>query len=322
MTAEASPESTASTGPTGRPATSTGRIRVLWNANAGSKGGISTNSTGEPELRELMARHGLGDDLVASTSEEEAVEATRDARESGYHAVVAAGGDGTVRLAATHLLESDTSLGILPMGSVMNIARMLGISRDLEEAAATIAAGATRRIDVGMSGDEPFFESASVGMNAAIFKQVQQADEGDYRGIARALRTAFRYRPARMAVALDEGTIRTRALMITVSNGPYTGAGFTVAPDARLDDGRFDVNVFRHFSKLDLIRHFGSIAFGRRAYSPHVRAYRSRRVRIEGSRPLPARADSEDLGKTPVEFVTHHRVLSVIVPQEPLPGAA
>jgi diacylglycerol kinase (ATP) len=314
--------SIASTESSAQRASSTKRIRVLWNANAGSKGGISTNSTGEPELRELMARRGLGDDLVASTSEEEAVEATRDARESGYHAVVAAGGDGTVRLAATHLLESDTSLGILPMGSVMNIARMLGISRDLEEAAATVAAGATRRIDVGMSGDEPFFESASVGMNAAIFKQVQQADEGDYRGIARALRTAFRYRPARVVVELDEGTLRTRALMITVSNGPYTGAGFTVAPDARVDDGRFDVNVYRHFSKLDLIRHFGSIAFGRRAYSPHVRTYRSRRVRIEGSQPLPARADSEDLGTTPVEFLTRHQVLSVIVPREPLPGSA
>ncbi len=305
-----------------RPAASSKRIRVLWNANAGSKGGITTNSTVEPALRELMARHGLGADLVASTSEGEAVEATRDARENGYDVVVAAGGDGTVRLAATHLLESETSLGILPMGSVMNIARMLGISRDLEQAAATIANGRTRRIDVGMCGEEPFFEAASVGMNAAIFRQVQQADEGDYRGIARAIRTAFRYRPARMVVELDDGTFRTRALMITVSNGPYTGAGFTVAPDARVDDGRFDVNVFRHFSKLDLIRHFGSIAFGRRAYSPHVRTYRSRRVRIEGSRPLPARADSEDLGATPVEFVTQHQALSVIVPRDPLPGAA
>lgn len=295
---------------------------MIWNANAGSKGGVSTDRTGEPELRDLMARHGLGDELVASTSEEAAIEATRDARQSGYDAVVTAGGDGTVRLAAAQLLESETSLGILPMGSVMNIARMLGVSRELEEAAATIAAGRTRRIDVGTCGEEPFFESASVGMNAAIFKQVQQADEGDYRGIARAIRTAFRYRPARMVVELDERTFQTRALMITVSNGPYTGAGFTVAPDALLDDGRFDVNVFRHFSKLDLIRHFGSIAFGRRAYSPHVRTYRSRRVRIKGSRPLPARADSEDLGATPVEFVTHHQVLSVIVPSDPLPESA
>ncbi len=297
-------------------------LRIIWNETAGSKGGIPTDRTSEEDMRALMARHGLGDELVTSSSEEEARQSAREAVRAGYAAVVAAGGDGSVGLIGTELLGTPTALGILPMGSVMNIARMLEIPRELGPAAAIIAAGQVRAIDVGFHGQEPFYESASVGMNAAIFEQAQQADEGDYRGIARAIRTAFRYRPARMVVGLDDGTFRTRALMITVSNGPYTGAGFTVAPDARLDDGRFDISVFRHFSKLDLIRHFGSIAFGRRAYSPHVRTYRSRRVRIEGSRPLPARADSEDLGATPVEFVTRHQVLSVIVPRDLLPEAA
>lgn len=292
------------------------RLRLLWNANAGAKGGVPTNRTGEADIRDLMRRHGLGDDLVASGSEEEAVAAVREARQQGFHGVVAAGGDGTVGLVASQLLGGDTALGVLPLGSVMNIARMLDVPRDLDAAAAIVAAGHTRRIDIGVHRDEPFYESASVGMNAAIFKEVQQADEGDYGGLARAIFTAFRYRPARMEVALDRGTVRSRALMITVSNGPYTGAGFTVAPHARLDDGLFDVNVFRHFSNLDLIRHFVSIAFGRRAYSPHVRTYRSARVRIHGvHRPLPARADSRDLGETPVEFEVRHEALPVFVPR-------
>lgn len=267
-----------------------------------------------------MSRHRLGDELVASGSEDEAVEAARDARRQGYDGVVAAGGDGTVGLVAKQLLGGETALGVLPMGSVMNIARMLELPRDLEGAAAVIAAGATHRIDVGVSDGEPFFESASVGINAAIFEEVHQADKGDYGGLARAVFTAFRYRPARMEVRLDRGTLHTRALMVTVSNGPYTGAGFTVAPHARLDDGLFDVTVFRHFSKLDLIRHFASIAFGRRAYSPHVRTYRSSRVRIEGARPLPARADSRVLGGTPVEFEVRHHALAVYAPA-PATGA-
>ncbi len=307
-------------GPTG---SADRRLRVIWNANAGAKGGLPTNRTGEPEIRDLMRRHGLGDDLVASGSEEEAVAAIRDARQQGLEGVIAAGGDGTVGLVATQLLGGDTALGVLPLGSVMNIARMLDVPRDLDAAAAIIAAGHTRPIDVGVAGSEPFYESASVGMNAAIFKEVQQADEGDYAGLARAIFTAFRFRPARMVVRLDRGTLRTRALMVTVSNGPYTGAGFTVAPHARLDDGLFDVNVFRHFSKLDLIRHFVSIAFGRRAYSPHVRTYRSARVRIEGiHRPLPARADSRDLGETPVEFEVRHGALPVYAPRISAPAGA
>jgi diacylglycerol kinase (ATP) len=108
--------------------------------------------------------------------------------------------------------------------------------------------------------------------------------------------------------------VRTRALMVAVANGPYMGVGMTVAPDARLDDGRLDVRVFRGFSKWELLRHLGSIAFGRRRYSPHVSTYRSVRVRVTSARPLPARADRRDLGTTPIEFVVRPRALRVLVP--------
>jgi diacylglycerol kinase (ATP) len=290
------------------------RLRVIWNEGAGSKGGIPTNRVDEVSLRELLGRHHIDGELVASGSVEEAQRATRDAVDQGLDGVVAAGGDGTVGSVATVLLDTGVPLGILPMGSVMNMARMLGIPRDLDEAAAIVASAPARRVDVGEAGGEPFYETASVGMNARIFQQVQQADEGDYTGLLRAVRTAFRYRPAHMILSLDEGVVRSRALMVTASNGPYTGAGFTVAPDARLDDGRLDVTLFRHFSKLDLIRHFAAIAFGRRAYSPHVRTYRSSRVRVEGHSALPARADSRDLGTTPVEFRVRPGALLVFAP--------
>ena len=290
------------------------RLRVIWNADAGNKGGLPTNRVGEPELRQLMARHGLGDELISSDSEDAARQAAEGAVRDGYDGVIAAGGDGTVGLVADALLETATALGVLPLGSVMNIARMLGIPRELEGAAAIIAAGKTRRIDVGMADDRPFYEAGSVGINAAIFRDIAAVDEGDYAGLGRAIFTAFRYRPGRMTVDLDGERIETRALMVSASNGPYLGAGFTVAPDAQPDDGLLDVCVFRHFSKLDLFRHFLSITMGRRAYSPHVRTYRSARVRISSHRPLPARADSRDLGTTPVDFEVRRQVLAVFAP--------
>jgi diacylglycerol kinase family enzyme len=120
-----------------------------------------------------------------------------------------------------------------------------------------------------------------------------------------------------MIIRLDSGVITTRALAVTISNGPYTGLGFTVAPNARLDDGLFDVCVFSRFSRTELIRHFRSIAFGRRQYSPKVRSFRSARVQIDGVHPLPCRADAEDLGMTPVTYQVRPSALNVIVPARP-----
>ena len=306
-TSEAAPEGHAGDG--GRR-----RMRVIWNVNAGSKGGIPTNGVSEERIRELMARAGLGDELAPTGSAAEARAQAGDAASRGYDLVVAAGGDGTVGTVAERLLGTRTALGILPLGSVMNIGRSLGIPRDLDEAAAVIATGSVRAIDVGEAAGKPFFEAASVGMNAAMFREAQRFETGHWGSIGRTLWVAVRYRPARMSIDLEDGRIRTRALMVTVANGPYTGAGMTVAPEARLDDGKFDVRVFRRFSKLRLIRHLVSIAFGRYRYAPEVDTYRSRNVRIESASPLPARADSRDLGTTPVEFRVRPRALRVVVP--------
>lgn len=289
-------------------------MRVLVNANAGQKGALPTNTTGVDAVREVLERFAPGAEIHATESPEEAQSLVRSAENDGFAVVVAGGGDGTIGQVATELLGSNVALGILPLGSVMNIARMLGVPRDLEAAAAVLATGEIRAIDVGEANGRPFYEAASVGMNAAMFREAQNWEKGDYASPLRVIGAALRYRPARMRLHLDDEEVRTRALMVTISNGPYTGVGLTVAPDARLDDGRFDVRVFRHYSKFELIRHMWSIAFGRRQYSPHIRTYRARAVRVESAHPLPCRADSHDLGVTPLECRVRPQVLRVLVP--------
>ena len=294
----------------------TARIRILWNSSSGQKAGIPTNLTSRDTLLELMARYGLGDELRETGSEAEAIEATLDAVDGGYDIVVAAGGDGSIGLVGRQLLKTKTALGILPLGSVMNIPRMLGLPRDLEEAAQVLGAGHVRTIDVGQVGDTVFYEAASVGLHAAISRAIADVDDGDYGGLLRAIVAAFRYRRSRMTIELDnERIIERRVLLTVVANGPFMGAGFAVSPEASLDDGCFDVCVYLHYSKRELIRHFASIAFGRRAYQPHTQIERAHHVRISGPRPLPARADSHDLGTTPVVFENRPRVLRVIAPK-------
>jgi diacylglycerol kinase (ATP) len=293
-----------------------GRVRVIWNAAAGQKGGISTNSATEEQMRAIMAREHLGDELHTPDTEEEACDLASEAVRLGYDLVVAAGGDGTIGTIATELLGSKTTLAVLPLGSVMNIARSLGLPRELDLAAGVLSAGEVRSIDVGIARESrPFYEAGSVGMNAAMFREAQAFDGGDWLSILRTIWVAIRYRPARMEIRLDDRIVRTRALMVTVANGPYTGVGLTVAPEALLDDGRFDVVIFRRFSKARLLRHLASIAFGRRRYEPELRVHRSSKVRITSAHPLPCRADSHDLGMTPVAFTVRARALRVVVPR-------
>lgn len=295
------------------------RYRIVRNPAAGTKGGITTNTCTPEELCALAERHGLGRDIVEPETEEETHDAVRTAVADGVDVVIAAGGDGTAGLVAEDLIGTATALAVLPLGTVMNIARALGVPRDLDPAAALIAESEIVNVDIGEATTSDgrrvrFFEAGSVGMNAAIFREAARFDDGDWGSILRTVWVALRYRPARMRLALDDAEVRTRALMVTVSNGPYTGVGMTVAPAASLDDGRFDIQVFRGFSKWELLRHLASIAFGRRRYPPRVSTYRSASVRITSAHPLPARADGIDLGGTPVTFRTLPGALRVVRP--------
>lgn len=300
------------------------RYLVIRNPEAGIASRLLTAGGRVDDLQELLQRHGV-DGEVAEPSDEEAARALIRKGVADGVDIVAAGGDGTVHLVADELIGTDRALGILPMGRVMNIARALGIERDLDVAADVLAAGHVRAIDVGEATTAggrtvAFLEAGSVGLNAAIFKEATRADEGDATSIPRTIWVALRYRPARMRIELDDGVVETRALMVTASIGPYVGLGMTVAPGARLDDGRFDVRIFRGFSKWELVRHLASIAFGRRRYEPQVSTYRSAVLSIRSTRPLPARADSADLGTTPVTFRTRPGALRVVAPEPSAPG--
>jgi diacylglycerol kinase (ATP) len=298
---------------------------VIWNPAAGRKVGMPTNvDLDEAGVRALFAAAGLEIDLCPTTSEDEAVAAVaRAVADGGGRSIVAAGGDGTFHTVARALFDLEVEdprtlppLGILPLGSVMNVARSLDIPRDLEEAVRVIADGHVRTIDVGeVVGWGPFLEGVAVGIHAELFAEAAALDAGDARAPFRAIRTALSYQPSRLTLVLDGGrTVRTRALVTSVSNGPFAGFGFTVAPGARLDDGLLDVRVFERFSRWELLRHFWAIAAGRRRYEPRVRTLRSATVRLRGASPLRVRADGEDAGTTPVELRVGPAALRVIAP--------
>jgi YegS/Rv2252/BmrU family lipid kinase len=298
---------------------------VILNAAAGQKAGIATNEATTPEdVDALFTALGLEVDVHATATEDEAVATVLEAVAVGCPSVIAAGGDGTFGLVARTILsaaapgdnDSLPTVGVLPLGSAMNVARTLGIPRDLSAAASVVVAGHSRPIDVGeLAGGRPFFEALAIGLHAALFAEAAAFDDGDWAAPLRAAWTAVRYRPSRLTIRLDDETVSTRALVVSVSNAPYTGLGFTVAPDARLDDGRFDIRIFERFSRLELLRHFGSIALGRRRYEPRVRTYRSRTVTIESATPLLVRADGDEAGETPITATVRPIALRVLVPR-------
>jgi len=302
------------------------RPTVIVNSQAGRKLGMATNSATLDAVEAALRAAGIAAQIEQTRSPRHATELARAAVRAGCKLVIAAGGDGTVAEVGEALVHTDVALGVLPLGSIMNVARTLCIPRDLLQAARTIAAGRVLAMDVGQVHKHLFLEASGVGLAAGLFGYFNRLDSGHAHS-PNVLRATFRFLRhlghPRMVIVADGQRFDVRTPMVTVSNAPFVGAAYTMAPQARVDDGLLDVAIFRGLGVIRIMVHMALVAGGRRLPSPPgvqlVRA-RSVEVRVLQRRPLPVHADGAAIGVTPAHFEILPAALRVMVGQ-PEPGA-
>jgi diacylglycerol kinase family enzyme len=228
----------------------------------------------------------------------------------GYGVCIVAGGDGTLAPAAAALLGSPVVLGILPFGSVMNIAHGLGIPLEPVKAAEIIARRRVVHADAGEVRERIFFETAGIGLDAEMFGAARHAERGNWR---RALRRVWRWlthKSYRVAIAVDGREDRQRAMQIFVMNSPYYGWSMELLPRVSMTDGVLDVAVFPRMGRVALMASFFAVwRGGKLPVRPVV--YRGERIRISSDDPVSVHADGVLAGGLPAEFVCRKGALTV-----------
>jgi diacylglycerol kinase family enzyme len=160
---------------------------LIFNPRAGQKLGISTNRSSAEAAQQALVDEGIRFDALPTQRTGHATELARQAVETGRTLVIAAGGDGTVSEVARGLAGTNAVLGIMPLGSIMNVARTLCIPRNPREAARTIAEGAVMSMDTGKVAGRYFLEAAGAGLDAGLFAYMSRLDRGgNLRGVIRA----------------------------------------------------------------------------------------------------------------------------------------
>jgi YegS/Rv2252/BmrU family lipid kinase len=310
---------------------------LIFNPNAGAKLGMTTNSAGADAVENALDLAVVPYEAWPTERPGHATELARRAVAEGRSLVIAAGGDGTVHEVAQALVGTETTLGVMPLGSVMNVARTLNIPRDLEAAARLIGSGKTVAMDVGLArgqaGEQYFLEAAGVGLDAGLFRYFNRLEKGASR--VPVLKAAWdflrRLGLPRLRLEIDGERRDVRAPMITIANSPFLGAAYAIAPEARIDDGWLDVVIFHQLGALHVLLYLLVVAGGRPFPRPRgAESLRVRHISVQsGRRSLPAHADGELLSRTPVEFSIVPQALKVIVgepeqgqkpPWEILPG--
>jgi YegS/Rv2252/BmrU family lipid kinase len=231
--------------------------------------------------------------------------------------VIVGGGDGSLNAAVDGLVDTGLPLGVLPLGTANDLARTLGLPTDLAGACAVIAAGQTRRIDLGWVNGKHFFNAASLGLSVRISQQLTREAKGRWGVLAyglTALRALWTARPFRAELRVNGERIRVQTVQLVVGNGVYFGGGLAVAPDAAIDDQRLDLyslEVERWWQVFPLLP---ALRTGALASRTKVRVLQTQEVEIRTRRRRWINTDGELTTHTPALFRVVPRALAVYAP--------
>lgn len=299
------------------------KVKLIYNPHAGEKRRLLPNQLvfSLEDIKDLFQKYQIPVDCFPSKSPEHAIELAKMSQKEGYQIVVAAGGDGTVATIAHGLINSDVALAVLPMGSVMNIARMLAIPTNMELAVALIKIGKKRKIDVGqvirLQGEkvqEPsyFIEQAGVGLDADYrYYLTSLLEEKKIINIFYLLKLILPLFGPRIQVEIDGKVVEKKARMVLVSNGPYSGYGLKYAPNSKLNDHKLTVSIFT-LNKFGMAKYLFNLSLRRKARTSQIKIIAAQNVKINSRDEKLIHADARIFGTTPAEFKIMSNCLNVI----------
>jgi diacylglycerol kinase (ATP) len=279
------------------------------------------------ELAHRAAHAGLEGETLFSDHPGHLIELARQAVDDGARLVVAVGGDGTLNEVINGVAERDVDLATIPLGTGMDFGRAYGIPTRFDDAVRVVLEGAPRTIDAGRvryrtwDGQDAvrwFGNVGTVGMSGAV---AQRAN-----GMSKALggRVTFFYALTRVfltwqnteiTVSLDDAERTGRMHDVIVANGPWHGGGMKLAPDAKPDDGLFDVVLIGDVAKIDFLTTAPKLYSGRHVAHPKVEVLRSAHATIDAPERLSIEVEGEQVGTTPAAFEVVPGALRVRVPR-------
>lgn len=266
-----------------------------------------------PHLRHLFASSGVSVQFIETSGAAGLESAARQAVDQSHRMLLALGGDGTLQALVNGVYGSDVMIGILPAGGGNDFAAALGLPSDPVSAAQIILKGKPRSVDLirvrTADGRARLYAGGGgIGLDAEaalLASGPYRRLPGRLRYMASALQALSRHLPLKVQVefpSADLPPVEAVSLVAGVLNTPTYGAGFRLAPDARIDDGLLDVVLLEDLSVPRVLTLLPRLMGSGDLRTSRVKRWKVKSVRMCADRPCLFHGDGEILGPAPVEI--------------------
>lgn len=290
--------------------------RAVLIVNTKSRRGQEWFDRAQQELR----GHGIEIEKASKFEKiEELMAEGRAAIARGVPLIVAGGGDGTFNALSDLFVNSDSILGLLPLGTGNSLARDLGIQADVAQACEVIAKGKVIEVDLGWVNGTHFVNVATIGLTTRIAQNLtndlkKRLGRFVYAvAIYRAMRKSRSYRAV---LETEHGRKEFDCLQFVIGNGRFHAGPFPIAPDASITSGSLNIYAVEGRNKWSLVKYALSLPGGHFTALAEVYSERCDRGTLTTTPRKQVTVDGEVCTQTPLEFRTVPKGMKVVVPQE------
>ena len=227
----------------------------------------------------------------------------------GYNEFVAVGGDGSFSELINGFkfpCERIATIGILPMGTGNDFVKNTIEKKNFDLIFDAILENRKVCIDVGVVNDLNFINVCSFGIDGPIIKDTDRYKKilpGQSSYLFSTLKAGVTFKPNLVKVTADDKEYKGHMILIAIGNGKYFGGGMNICPDAKLDDGLFEVCLVSDVSKLKFIREISKVYSGRLGELKEVIYLKAKKIKIEvQDAPYYINADGNLMGITPANI--------------------
>jgi diacylglycerol kinase family enzyme len=237
--------------------------------------------------------------------------------------IVAGGGDGTINAVASHVVGTERTLGVLPLGTLNHFAKDMKVPLDVEEAARVCLEGRVAQVDVGEVNGRIFLNNSSLGLYPSIVREreklQQRLGHGKWRAFFWASLTILRRYPfLKVRLSTDEEELARTSPFIFIGNNEYEMENFNIGSRACLDKGQLSLYIAHRTGRLGLVRLAARALLGGLRNEEDFDALCTKEIWIETRRPrLRVATDGEvSIMPTPLHYRVRPGALRVMVPNE------
>lgn len=281
------------------------RARVIYNPTSGREI-IKKNLA---NVLAILEQAGYVASAHATTAEEgNAKKAAEEAVAARYELVIAAGGDGTINEVINGIAEKAyrPKVGIIPTGTTNDFARALHIPRDVIKATKIIAEGNSIAMDIGKANDTYFINIGGGGRLTELTYDVPSKLKtmvGQLAYYLKGIEMIPSLKPTKVKIEYDDGVFEGKSMLFLLALTNSIGGFEKIAPDAKLDDGKFSLLIVKKMNLGEFIRLLTLALRGDHIKDSHVIYTKSSKVVVTSRDKMLINLDGELGGETPMEFI-------------------